>query len=158
MLSRTDVLAELAINECLQVQEAKIYKDKDLWIVEPWENCYCQFRMEEVLAAVDYFISCQAFQSDFPDAKDLKELCKREDEAQYNKWCEDNAETLQYIAAQICLAQLLHKRTIECDLPLEDAEGKFRRYFTDKHFSVTIQHYGSDRTDKRGYCKCRLVW
>lgn len=156
MLTREQVLLHLVNDGAMEANGTIMHRGPYGWLVKPWDGIPTHFC--DTMDAVDNFISCQARRVDFPDARELKELYKREEEAKYNQWCEEHEEILQTAIAQIYIAQMLHKRTIEFDVPLKEAEGRFRRYFTEKHYNVNIEPYDSDRTDKRGLVCCKLAW
>lgn len=170
MLTREKVLAELAVNGAMRVGESAIFRqcastggfmcaeEIFVWKVRKWDQSTTTYCEEDVLEAVDMFISCQPPLLDFPDAEELRELNKQAKEAEYNQWCEDHQYELSVIGGGILKVNALGKRTMEFDVPLKDAEGSYKRYFKERHYDVTIQKYSEERVEKRGYMLCRLDW
>ena len=169
MLTREKVLAELAVHGRMQTGSSMIYnqrissggfmcaEDIYIWRVRTCDALY-EFMDEDVISAVDTFIQCQPPAVEFPDANELRELNKQEKEAAYNQWCEEHIRELQTIARSIYQANTFGKRTIEFDIPRNDTEGHYKRYFKERHYDVTIQQYSDENTDKRGLALCRLEW
>lgn len=134
--------------------------DIPIWIVQQGSELF-KFAAEDLMEAVDKFIDLTQSMSrkiDFPDANDLRELNKHDREADYNQWCAEHIHELQVIAGSILQANEAGKRTIEFDVPLEDAEGKFRRFFKERHYEVVIQRYSDENASKRGLVLCKISW
>lgn len=134
--------------------------DIPIWIVQQGSELF-KFAAEDLIEAVDKFIDLTQSMSrkiDFPDADELRELNKQASEAAYNQWCAEHTDELQTIAQSILQANAAGKRTIRFDVPLEDTKGKYRRYFTERHYEVVIQRYSDERVEKRGLALCTLSW
>lgn len=170
MLTREKVLVELAVNGAMRIGESAIFRQctspggfmcgEDIfeWKVRSWDGSRTTYCEEDVLEAVDMFIRCQVNVLDFPDADELREVNKQAKEAEYKQWCEEHEHELRIIASGIHKANAIGRRTIEFDVPCKDTEGNYRRYFTGRHYDVTMQKYSEERVEKRGYMLCKLDW
>lgn len=131
-----------------------------IWVVQQGSELF-KFVEEDLTEAVDKFLNLiqpVSHKIDFPDADELRELNKQASEAEYNQWCAEHITELHVIAESILKANAAGKRTIGFDVPLEDTEGKYRRYFTEHHYEVVIQRYSDERVEKRGLALCTLSW
>lgn len=170
MLTREQVLVALLLEGAMRRGDSVIYRDLKaprgfmcadeifIWNVRTLDGRLLEFADEDVLEAVDTFINCQPAIIEFPDADELREFNKRTLEAEYKQWCESHAEYLAMIASAILQAYAKGKRTIEFDLPRNEAEGNYLRYFKERHYDVRIQKYSDENVEKRGYRLCKLDW
>lgn len=166
-----EVLHRLAINGEVESGRVKLFSacipggfmcadDIPIWIVKDGEELF-KFDVTDLMEAVDKFIDLTQSMSrkiDFPDADDLRELDKHDSEAEYNQWCVEHVHELQVIAGSILQANAAGKRTISFDVPLEEAEGKYKRYFKEHHYDVVIQRYSDENVSKRGFMLCNISW
>lgn len=171
MLTIDDVLHRLAKDGEVKVNGVRLFSahipggfmcadDIPIWIVQAGQELF-KFTAEDLMEAVDKFLDLTQPVSHgikFPDANELRELNKQASEAEYNQWCAEHQTELQMIAQSILQANAAGKRTIGFDVPLNDTEGKYRRYFAEHHYEVVIQHYSAERVEKRGLALCNLSW
>lgn len=170
MLTIDDVLHKLAIKGEVKVNGVRLFSvhipggfmcadDIPIWIVQQGSELF-KFAAEDLMEADKFLNLIQPVSRkiDFPDADELRELNKQASEAGYNQWCAEHQTELQTIAKSILQANAAGKRTIRFDMPLEGTEGKYRRYFTERHYEVVIQRYSDERVEKRGSALCTLSW
>lgn len=134
------------------------------WRVRVWDEirqkytCVAEFTEEDILVAVDTFISNVSLGVDFPDAHVLQKLNKEKAESEYTTWCEAHESELKQIAAQIYLANKLGKRTIVVDVRIDGTEGNYTRYLREHHFGTHAQFYSDENTEKKGLLGITISW